>query len=53
MITNEAYDITEMILGFAFRLDRGAVVKADYRMYKNGDESTYNSMLNLGVGVWF
>lgn len=53
MTKNEAYNITEMIFGFAFKMDRGAAIKADYRMYKNADESNFNSMLNLGVGVWF
>lgn len=53
MIKNNAYNITEMIFGFAFKMDRGAAFKADYRMYKNADESNFNSMINLGVGVWF
>lgn len=53
MTKNESYNITEMIFGFAFKMDRGAAFKADYRMYKNAGESKFNSMLNLGIGVWF
>ena len=53
MIQNETYDITEFIFGFAFKMDRGAAFKVDYQMYRNAGESNFNSMLNMGVGVWF
>ena len=53
MIQNETYDITELIFGFAFKMDRGAAFKIDYQMYKNAGESNFNSILNMGVGVWF
>ncbi|NOQ28099.1 MAG: hypothetical protein GQ564_22275 [Bacteroidales bacterium] len=53
MMRNDAYDVTELVFGFAFKMDRGAAFKADYRMYKGADESEFNSMINLGIGVWF
>ncbi|MFO7829885.1 MAG: hypothetical protein R6V23_14770 [Bacteroidales bacterium] len=53
MIQNDMYNMTELIFGFAFKMDRGAAFKVDYQMYKNADESNFNSMLNMGVGVWF
>jgi hypothetical protein len=53
MTKNDAYNITELIFGFAFKMDRGAAFKVDYQLYKNADESSFNSMLNMGVGVWF
>jgi len=53
MTTNDAYDRTELILGFAFKMDRGAAFKVDYQWFKGHDESTYNQMLNMGVAVWF
>ncbi len=53
MIQNDSYDITELIFGFAFKMDRGAAFKVDYQMYKNAGESNFNSILNMGVGVWF
>jgi len=53
MNANNTYDITEFLVGFAFKMDRGAAFKVDYRMYKNADEASYNSMLNMGVAVWF
>ena len=53
MTQNEAYNVSELIFGFAFKMDRGAVFKADYRMYNNADNSRFNSMINMGVGVWF
>ena len=53
MTANEAYDMTELFVGFAVKLDRGAAFKVDYQMYKNADESKFNSMINMGIGVWF
>lgn len=50
---NNAYKKTELFVGFAFKMDRGAVFKADYQWYKNGTEKTFNSMINVGIGVWF
>ncbi|MFC2151150.1 hypothetical protein ACFLSE_01370 [Bacteroidota bacterium] len=53
MTANDSYSITELLFGFAFKMDRGAAFKVDYQMYKNADESKFNSMLNMGIGVWF
>ncbi|MBU8893222.1 MAG: hypothetical protein KOO66_10615 [Bacteroidales bacterium] len=53
MTKNDAYNITELISGFAFKMDRGAAFKVDYRMYKDSEENKFNSMLNMGIGVWF
>ena len=53
MTKNDAYNITELIFGFALKMDRGAAFKVDYQMYKSTDESRYNSILNMGIGVWF
>jgi len=53
MTANEAYNITELIFGFAFKMDRGAAFKVDYQLYKGADQTKFNRMLNMGVGVWF
>jgi hypothetical protein len=53
MTKNDAFSRTELFLGFAFKMDRGAVFKVDYQWYKNATEKTFNSMINMGVGVWF
>ena len=53
MTKNNTYNRTELFLGFAFKMDRGAVFKVDYQWYKNATEKTFNSMINMGVGVWF
>jgi hypothetical protein len=53
MTANDAYNRTELIFGFAFKMDRGAAFKVDYQLYKGADESKFNKMLNMGVGVWF
>jgi hypothetical protein len=53
MTQNNAYNITELIFGFAFKMDRGAAFKVDYQMYKNADDTKFNSIINMGIGVWF
>lgn len=53
MNSNNAYDMTELFFGFAFKMDRGAALKVDYQLYKNADENKFNSMINMGIGVWF
>jgi len=53
MTKNTAFSRTELFLGFAFKMDHGAVFKIDYQWYKNATEKTFNSMINMGVGVWF
>ncbi|MCB2194551.1 MAG: hypothetical protein KQH79_01755 [Bacteroidetes bacterium] len=53
MTTNDAYNRNELIFGFAFKMDRGAAFKIDYQLYKGADETKFNRMLNMGVGVWF
>lgn len=53
MTANEAYNRTEILFGFAFKMDRGAAFKVDYQLYKGSDEDKFNRMLNMGVAVWF
>lgn len=53
MTKNDTFDRTELFLGFAFKMDRGAVFKVDYQWYKNATEKTFNSMINAGIGIWF
>jgi len=53
MTADKMYNMTELLFGFAFKMDRGAAFKVDYQLYKNADESKFNAMLNMGIGVWF
>ena len=53
MTADKTYNMTELLFGFAFKMDRGAAFKVDYQLYKNADESKFNAMLNMGIGVWF
>lgn len=53
MTANDAYNRNELIFGFAFKMDRGAAFKVDYQLYKGADQTEFNRMLNMGVGVWF
>jgi len=53
MTADEAYNRTEILFGFAFKMDKGAAFKVDYQLYKGADEDKFNRMLNMGVAVWF
>jgi len=53
-IKETAYDRTDITTGLGFWLSNGAVLKADYQMFKNEDEESNDKhQINLGVGIWF
>lgn len=52
MLANKAYDREDVFFGFSYYLAKGAVVKADYQMSKDGNDVKKN-FVNFGVGVWF
>ncbi len=51
---NLAYDRTDITLGAGFMVAPGAVLKADYQIFKNEAlGSQTQKQLNFGVGIWF
>ncbi len=52
MSANKAYDREEVFFGLSYHLAKGAVVKADYQMSKDGNDVKKN-FVNCGVGIWF
>lgn len=51
---NDAYDRTDITAGLGFWLSSGAVLKADYQVFKNEDSaSSDKNQINLGLGIWF
>ena len=51
---NKAYDRTDITTGLGFWLSNGAVLKADYQLFKNKDETSADKhQINLGLGIWF
>jgi hypothetical protein len=51
---NAAYDRTDITTGLGFWLSNGAVLKADYQVFKNEDKTSVNKrQINLGLGIWF
>ena len=51
---NKAYDRTDITAGIGFWLNRGAVLKADYQLFKNEEDTSVDKhQINLGLGIWF
>jgi hypothetical protein len=52
-LKNDLYNRTDITTGISFELSKGAVLKADYQVFKNAASDDNNSQVNLGIGVWF
>jgi hypothetical protein len=44
---------TDITFGLGWKLTRGAMLKADYQIFKNEASSDSKQMFNMGVAVWF
>ena len=54
LVKNDAYDRTDITAGLGFWLSNGAVLKADYQVFKNeATDSVNKRQINLGLGIWF
>ena len=54
LVRNLAYDRTDITVGAGFMVAPGAVLKADYQIFKNEAQGgATQKQLNLGVGIWF
>jgi hypothetical protein len=53
LAANDAYKISEIVVGLGWKPVRGAVVKADFQFVKPADSNVYQTQLNVGIGVWF
>lgn len=52
-IRNELYNNTLIVTGLGWKINRGAIVKADVEFSKNAASDKYAKSLNVGIGVWF
>ena len=53
-IKNPAFNRSDITFGISFKIVDGAVVKADYQIFKNGVENSRNvNVFNMGIGIWF
>lgn len=52
-IENNANKRTEITSGIGWKMNRGAVLKADIQFFTHEATNNWNKQLNLGVGVWF
>lgn len=50
---NKSYQITEITAGLGFKLDRGAVLKADWQLIKPDSGDKFANQFNAGIGIWF
>jgi len=48
-----AFDRTDISIGLGWRLTRGAMLKVDYQVFKNGASDDSKQQFNAGVAVWF
>lgn len=48
-----AFDRTDICIGLGWRLARGAMLKVDYQVFKNGASDDSKQQFNAGVAVWF
>ena len=48
-----AFDRTDISIGLGWRLTRGAMLKIDYQVFKNGASDDSKQQFNAGVAVWF
>lgn len=51
-LKNDAYNRTDITLGFGYKIAYGAVLKGDYQILSNAAGGEI-SQLNFGVGIWF
>ena len=48
-----SHNRSDLTLGLGWKLDRGAMLKIDYQVFRNGGSQESKSQLNAGVAVWF
>jgi len=48
-----SFDRTDITLGLGWKLARGAMLKADYQVFKNQGSGDSKQQFNAGVAVWF
>ena len=54
LISNDAYNRTDITTGLSYHIAPGVVVKGDYQFRSNkAENSDVNNLLNFGIGVWF
>lgn len=47
------YNITEIITGLGWKMNSGAVLKADMQFTKAESDNKFSKQFNMGVGIWF
>ena len=53
IIVNEAYNIQAITAGFGWKPISEVALKADIQLVKPKQETTYNSVFNAGIAIWF
>ena len=54
LVSNDAYNRTDITTGLSYHIAPGVVVKGDYQFRSNkAENSDVNNLLNFGIGVWF
>ena len=54
LVSNDAYNRTDITTGLSYHIAPGVVLKGDYQFRSNKlDDSEVPNRLNFGIGVWF
>ncbi|MBT8302922.1 MAG: hypothetical protein KJP09_00515 [Bacteroidia bacterium] len=54
LMSNDAYNRTDVTTGLSYHIAPGVVLKGDYQFRDNALEgSNVNNRLNFGIGIWF
>ena len=53
LVTNKAYQRTDITTGLSYHIAPGVVVKGDYQFMDNASDIDSKNRLNFGLGVWF
>ncbi|MCK4751237.1 MAG: hypothetical protein KAT15_29465, partial [Bacteroidales bacterium] len=48
-----SHDRTDLTFGLGWKMANGAMLKADYQVFKNGGSAESKQQFNAGVAVWF
>ncbi len=53
LVSNDAYDRTDVTTGLTYHIAPGVVIKGDYQFRSNASDTDTKDRLNFGIGVWF
>ena len=50
---NPSFNRTDLTVGLGWKITRGAMLKADYQVFRNAENTGTRNQFNAGIGIWF